>query len=138
MKVSKITKFLAKKCPLGIDLDSKNQFRLLKVYFNAKYVFKNAKIEIFETKHGYHVKVHVPTNIYHRCGLGDDPNRIYLSELRGGIEWADDVMFDCKNGYWVEKIDERSLLSSPFWNIPGRPIKGKRLKRRWKYEQYRT
>lgn len=120
MRVSFITRFLARKCKLGIDLDTKNQFKLLKTYFNAKWIFKGKKIWVYETKKGYHIKVDVPTNVHHRCGLGDDPNRIYLSELRGGVEFADDVLFDVKNGYEAELIDEKSLLSLPFWFMPRR------------------
>ena len=135
MKVSPITKILAEKCPLGIDIDSFNQFKLLKTYFNAKWLAEklNGKVELYQTKHGYHIKIiGVKTNLFHRLGLGDDPERIYLSELRGGYEFADDVLFDVKElrkGNKViyaskpEKLDDDWILRLPFWFMPRRKPK---------------
>ena len=126
MKVSKITKILSEKCPLGIDLDTKNQFKLLKTYFNARWIANKlgGKVEVYETNKGYHIKiVGVKTNLFHRLGLGDDPERIYLSELRGGYEHADDVLFNLKKlGSKVisreEKLDDDWIFRLPFWFMP--------------------
>lgn len=123
MKVSIITKMLSEK-DLGIDIDSKNQFKMLKTYFNAKWLAENlgGKVELYETSKGYHIRVRgVKTNIHYRCGLGDDRERIYLSEIRGGIEHADDVLFQIKWGKENEhKLDDDWILRLPFWFMPVR------------------
>jgi len=116
MRVSRITEYLRRKCPLGIDLDNPSQFELLKAYFNARLL---GGVRLYRTEHGYHLKVNVPTSIEHRMGLGDDKRRIYLSELRGG----DDVLFDVKNGRRVEELDDDWILREPFWYMPRRKRK---------------
>ncbi len=128
MKVSKLTKMLSK-VDLTVDLDTHNQFQLLKTYFNAKWLASNinkkADVKVYITKHGFHIRVKgVKTNIHHRCGLGDDKERIYLSEIRGGVDYADDVLFNIKylkrgDGKVLYKSceEEYNVMSLPFWNI---------------------
>ena len=110
--MSKIADML-KEVDLGIDLDSKNQFKLLKAYFNARLL---GDVKLYETRKGYHIKVKTRTNVFHRAGLGDDKDRLFLSELRGG----DDVLFDYKDGRWVEELDDDWILRLPFWHFPRR------------------
>ena len=128
MKVSKITKYLAKKCKLGVDLDRPSQFELLKTYFNARFITGNVKnVKVFRTGKGYHIKIDVPTNVFHRAGLGDDRDRLYLSELRGG----DDVLFDYKESRgWTEELDDDWILRLPFWWMPRRKPKSIYRRRR--------
>ena len=121
MKISRITKILSNK-DLGIDLDTNNQFKLLKTYFNAKWLADHlgGKVKLFKTKKGYHIRlIGIKTNIFYRYGLGDDRDRIYLSELRGGTEFADDVLFEIKWGKKnEEELDDDWILRLPFWFMP--------------------
>lgn len=95
---------------LGIDLDTKNQFKLLKVYFNARWLAEhinpNAEVKVYETEHGYHIRVYgVPTNVHYRAGLCDDPERLYLGEKRCGFSGvANDILFSIKRRYKGNKI----------------------------------
>jgi len=115
--VSRISRILMD-VPLGVDIDSDNQFKLLKAYFNLRQL---GDVKIYRTRKGYHLKVvNLRTNIHHRAGVGDDVNRLYLSEMRGG----DDVLFDYKEvngkGYWVEELDDDWILRLPFWHMQRR------------------
>jgi len=79
---------IPKTCRLTIDLDSKNQLNLLKVIFNTKYIFPNAKIEVYESRKGYHLYILPPSSLSFeqrlnlRLFLGDDPDRCFLDYLR--------------------------------------------------------
>lgn len=81
---------------IGIDIDSKNRFRLLKTYFNARYLFGD-KIRVFETNHGYHLRVYVKNkpmpelSLLVRAILGDDPKRLYVDERRLRAEDFEDI-----------------------------------------------
>ena len=127
MKVSYITKYLSEVKCLGIDIDGDNQFKLLKAYFNARWLAEHlgGRVKLTKTGKGYHIKiVGVKTNIHHRCGLEDDKERIWLSELRGGIKHADDVLFDVKWGKRnTEELDDDWILRLPFWFMPRRKPK---------------
>lgn len=78
-----LSEVLTGSCHLGIDIDDKNQFHLLRVYFNAKYMFPDKNVIVTETKKGFHVEVEgVETSIKIREIFGDDSARIQISEYR--------------------------------------------------------
>jgi len=111
---------------LGVDLDRKPMWKVLLVYYNMKYIY--GSVRVYRTENGYHFEADVPTSIEARCGLGDDPKRLMLSELRSYCSgYLDDVLYDCKydGKKWRsrEEIDEWYLLADPFWHFP-------RMKRR--------
>jgi hypothetical protein len=84
---------------IGLDLDGKNRFRLLKAYFNA---LKLGKVNVYETEHGYHLKIEKALspeeNIQVRMILGDDPERLAYDELklRLGLTEFIDTLFTAK------------------------------------------
>jgi len=109
---------------IGIDLDSLNQFVLLKTYFNVKYMFPNREIEIAYSPsgRGYHIRILFPKGVKNELNLkareilGDDPCRIDISYRKWRLgERYIDVLFNWKNGKWEEYFDEKSLLALPFW-----------------------
>lgn len=118
LRISKITKILKEK-ELGIDLDKPTMLNLLKAYFNARWI--GGKVEVYRTGKGYHLRVkNIKTSTSLRAWLGDDKDRLYLSEMRGG----DDVLFHWKrNRGFVEKLDEDWVLRDPFWYMPRRKPK---------------
>ena len=46
---------------IGIDIDHKNQTRLLKTYFNARMIAE--PVDVRETRHGFHLKIQKRTSI---------------------------------------------------------------------------
>ena len=113
---------------VGVDLDGKNMFRLVKSYFNMLHRY-GLEPEVYETERGYHLIVRgVKSDLYDRLALGDDPVRVELSEIRARVSgYVDDVLFDWKfkNGRWYkrEKLDDDWLFRLPFWNMPVRKPK---------------
>lgn len=80
----------------------------------ACYMFGKERVRVFETRKGYHVRVEgVKSSAKVRAILGDDPERLYLSELRARFEdEVDDVLFERKGDYREYEIDP---LAIPFW-----------------------
>ena len=86
---------------IGVDLDTKNRFRLLKAYFNA---LRFGDVYVFETEHGYHIKIYPKRNysmeerMNIRRMLGDDPDRLAWDELkiRMGCHRFVDTLFEAK------------------------------------------
>ena len=103
---------------IGIDLDSKDQFNLLKTFFNARYMFPDKEIRVYETRSGYHIEIlGVKSNLTARRTLGDDPYRLWFSEERMRIfgKEFDDVLFNVKNGHKRDDItDEINMLCGAF------------------------
>jgi hypothetical protein len=101
---------------LGVDKDTKNQFEILKTYFNLKYVDENAKV--IEGKRGYNFISSLPSSVELRAFLGDDPDRLWHSQIRAMIHKNEvmDIIFTKKKyaGKWTKK-EEVNLMSMPFW-----------------------
>ena len=53
---SPISEILMENACLGIDIDTKNPFELVRRYYNAKYI-TGKEVVIEETKKGYHLRV---------------------------------------------------------------------------------
>lgn len=101
---------------VGVDLDRKNRFQLLKSYYNAKYLFPHNEIMVYNTNRGYHIEIlGIKSNIEARALLCDDPERIRKSEQRMRImnRDFDDILFDMKKGFKREQINP---LSEAFWD----------------------
>lgn len=106
---------------IGIDLDSRNVFRLLKVYFNAKAI---AEPDIKETQHGFHLRLPLDVDIQDqlmiRQMLCDDKERIAWDEikLQMGLVELIDTLFEAKQGkddkswHYEEPVNP---FSEPFW-----------------------
>ena len=109
---------------LGVDLDRPSMLRLLISYFNARQI---GEVEVYKTRKGYHIYVGVPSNIEVRRYLGDDSDRLRVTEIRKRIHGVElDVMFRMKrygNKWYCE--EEFNPLSEPWWN-PRCVIKRKR------------
>lgn len=108
---------------IGVDIDSHNQFNLLKTYFNASN-FGIVTVEQTPSK-GYHLKIYgnftVEEGLQIRRLLGDDSNRIKMDEdkLRNPLlNKIFDTLFDGKyiNGKLVKTI-KINPLSEPFNNL---------------------
>lgn len=108
---------------LGIDLDSKNRFRMLKAVINSGKFVGNVAVEV--SGHGYHLKLQLPTlldfeeNIQYRMILGDDPYRIGADERRHalGVSFTD-VLFDVKfhGGKLVSKPEPINPMAKEWWS----------------------
>lgn len=128
-------------CKTGIDLDGVSELEFLKTYFNAKYMFPDKEIRVYQSSggHGYHIEIFgVKSRLSTRRMLGDCEGRIRYSILRSssicgydeisaGDPVVDDVMFSCKTKvvdhrnlrrtYRQQRVrlDERSIISQGFW-----------------------
>lgn len=111
---------------IGVDLDTHNELKLLKTYFNAKFIGKDVKV--YETLHGFHVHIFVKnnleTNLKVRECLGDDKNRLNFDwfKYRVGMPIKLDVLFSFKvsfkEGYSSHEVevDEKNILAIPFFS----------------------
>lgn len=109
---------------IAVDLDGKNQFNLLKTYYNMKRLTNI--VRVFETKHGYHVMGYFPNrtakmNLHIRNILRDCEGRIALDTER--YEWINDdsiieTLFDwkVKDGN-ISVESDFNLNSMPFWGM---------------------
>lgn len=113
---------------ITVDIDNKNQFNILKTLFNTQYYFPNQKIEVLETRKGYHLRIYIQhrlnQNFIVRHALGDDSIRIGFDEDRrhqGLTEWID-TAFNIKfDGKYISHEKQTSLLHVPYWTrIPTR------------------
>lgn len=94
-------------CHLGVDLDTKNQFHLLRSYFNARYMFPDKNIVVTESRKGFHIKVEgIETSIKAREILGDDNARIQISEyrMRGWNVKHQDILYSEKTPSYGKKF----------------------------------
>jgi len=95
---------------ITIDIDGENRdestFRMLKIYFNLKYVFPDAKIRVDITRKGYHIvafseKIQQQNVIEYRKMFGDDSIRIMLDEDREPV--GSNILWSVKKGFVVKK-----------------------------------
>lgn len=128
---------------VSIDLDSKNQFILLKTHFNMEWILRlyNKKDEVVndkETNKGFHVigefKNRTPEqNIYIRTVLNDCEGRLELDErrLKAGLEDCIETKFfykkivntiKMKNGKLkkitvISRETDYNIMSQQFWGV---------------------
>lgn len=106
---------------IGVDLDTKNRFRLLKAYFNARQISEPI---LKETLHGVHmripIKTDVATNLEIRALLGDDPIRMNFDEMKISLNCPEavDTLFFMKIGRdgKVSYEEDFNIMSEPFWS----------------------
>lgn len=86
-------------------------------------MFPNTHVEVLETGHGFHLKIwkshSVDENIEVRRMLGDDPDRLFIDELRRriGLEHWIDTLFSFKREKGkVTREEPYNILSLPFWS----------------------
>jgi len=113
---------ITKENRISIDRDDFNHFKLLKTYFNMKWLSKYVEVNL--TGGGYHIigefKDRTPEqNINVSRALGDCKGRLNLDEdrIKSGLgEYYMEILFyeKIKDG---KKTGEESynILSSPFW-----------------------
>ena len=117
---------------IGIDIDHRNQFQLLKTYFNAR---RFGDVQVYETHKGYHVIILLDKPLDPKIKLEirkilgcDDTERIETDEkrLEHGLEECMDVLFNSKylvinSKYglrFIRKISEEypcNILGVEFW-----------------------
>jgi len=91
-------------------------------------MFPNTRVDVLETGHGFHLKIWKPhsvdENIEVRRCLGDDPDRLFIDELRRriGLEHWIDTLFSFKREKGkVTREEPYNILSLPFWSrLPAR------------------
>lgn len=144
--VGYVTDFLIKNGnKLGIDLDEPSEFEFLKSYFNAKYMFTNNEIKVFQSSSGdgYHIVIYgIKSRLSIRRTLCDCHDRMMYSEMRSkdsknkeeftiGDPLVDDVLFAFKTAKYKYKrngkrikitrrrnrveLDEKSVICKRFW-----------------------
>ena len=89
----------------ALDLDTKNQFQLLKIYFNSR------ATRVMETKHWYHLYRSGGFSREEAASLGDCRGRIRYWELQDFT-----FTFSAKLGSYTES--EFNVTSEPFWSGP--------------------
>lgn len=127
---------------IGVDIDSKNQMRLLKVFFNAKMFAE--PVDVKETTHGFHLRIPKRTSLWRhheaRLMLSDCKGRLAFDELKldMGLTELYDTLFESKkgeDGKWHSE-EPYNILSEPFWYVRGKLLRGK-IGRRWLRRQKR-
>ena len=111
---------------VSIDLDSNNQFQMLKKYYNLKEL---GDVHIYKSRAGYHLLLDLPhrtskENIYIRHLIGDCPMRLELDEqrLRYGFDDFIDTLFRWKRNKGITGIEEEyNMFGIPWFN----PIRAK-------------
>lgn len=106
---------------ISIDLDTKNQFKLLSVYFNMKRL--TDIVEVKETRKGFHVKGYFKDrtpeqNMLIRTMLGDCEGRLELDEERlrlGLTECIETLFFIKKVGKIVSRETDYNIMAEQFW-----------------------
>ena len=108
---------------VGVDLDKPTRLELLRVYFNARYFFPKTKVEVKQTKKGYHIRIHkqhkLEQNLDVRRVLLDDPVRIKFDEMRMVKPelhgWIDTLFqFKVKNRKVISREEPCNILAEPF------------------------
>jgi hypothetical protein len=103
-----------------VDVDSKNQFLLLKTYFNMSQFCKY--MEVFETTNGYHIIGYgfrdiTKEQFYEfRRTMGDDPIRVWLDESLHGK--PEQVVFSRR----VHMEDRKPRLRNRLWTVTWTPF----------------
>ena len=120
---------------IGLDLDSKNVFRLLKVYFNSTSI---ARVEVSSTRQGFHLRIRKRVGIMKqmqiRANLGDCKGRLEFDELkiRAGLFELVDTLFEYKKPekekVWTKEESIENVLATPFWE-PRVALKRSRFKK---------
>jgi hypothetical protein len=127
---------------IGIDIDHKNQLRLLKVYYNAGMIAK--PVDVKETQHGFHLRIPKRTSLWRRhearLMLCDCKGRLAFDELKLGMGLTElyDTLFESKkgeDGKWHSE-EPYDVLAEPFWYVRGKLLRGK-TGRRWSRWQKR-
>jgi len=102
---------------IGVDIDT-CFWDALRAYLNAKHLFPDADVRLYRTRKGYHVvirgvNVDAWTALEIRRYLGDDPERLYISEVRAKIHGKPpkDILFVRKfyGGKWHERREIKWL-----------------------------
>lgn len=118
---------------VSIDLDTKNQVKLLSTYFNMKWLMhyirddktNNGYMEEKETNKGYHIKGYFKyrgpeQNLHIRRMLGDCKNRLEMDErrLKAGLDECIETLFTYKkvNGV-VSRETDYNIMSEQFWGF---------------------
>ena len=105
---------------VNVDIDSKNQFVLLKTYFNMARFCRF--LEVFETTNGYHIIGYgfpemTKEQFYEfRRAMGDDPIRVYLDETLHGK--PEQVLFSRR----VHMEDRKPRVRTRLWTILWKPF----------------
>ena len=129
-----ISKIVNEKTDLGVEWDYPSVFKILKAYFNLKWLYPDKRIRVHRSSrgHGIHFEVEgVKNNMEVRRWLGECPGRLRFSEIREN----DNVLFHSKKKpswrKWRnrEEVDPRSFLSLPFFSHVPRGY----YRRRFKY-----
>jgi len=116
---------VSQKYCLGIDLDSKCRWDLLRRYFNLRNAFPNERIIVYETRHGYHIILpDVETDLELRQIYGDDTMRIEFEEKRSKAHnrKPQDILFHVKRIVQKGKIvssytrEVINIFAEPFWS----------------------
>lgn len=113
---------ISRKHRVGIDIDTKNQFELLRRYFNSK---RFGDVLVYETLHGYHLHIYrenrsIEDNMQIRMILGDCQNRLDLDEarIRFGLGCITETLFEYKRMDNEISIEEKiDILNLPFWGL---------------------
>jgi hypothetical protein len=113
---------------VSIDLDTKNQFQLLKAFFNLKRI--STQIEVRETAHGFHVIGRVQNrtgeeNLHIRRMLNDCEGRLELDEkrLKAGLDDCVDTLFRYKRIVdrfgkdIISREEPYNIMSEQFWGV---------------------
>ncbi|MEM3703354.1 MAG: hypothetical protein QXX79_02885 [Candidatus Bathyarchaeia archaeon] len=105
---------------IGIDLDTKNEFMLLKTVLNAR---RLGRVSVTETHRGYHIRIHrnlpLEKAMEVRRALGDCPERLAFDEMKIKLGLYDmvDTLFEAKaswDGVW-RKEEPKEPFRLPFW-----------------------
>jgi len=113
---------IPRKHRIGIDIDSKNQFEMLKRYFNSK---RFGESLVYETKHGYHIQIYKKNrtskeNMLIRHILNDCNNRLDLDvgRLNENLDDIIETLFEYKKIDDDEGVETLiNPLSLPFWGL---------------------
>ncbi len=100
---------------IGIDVDGRDRgdasYRMLKAYYNLRWLFPRAHVVVEITKHGYHLCGFGPcltfeTECTVRAALGDDRTRVKLDEYKKSIGSHNfNVLWTEKRGFNVYEIE---------------------------------
>jgi hypothetical protein len=122
---------------IGLDIDSKNVFRLLKAYFNSASI---ARVEVSSTHHGFHLRIRKRVErikqMQIRATLEDCKGRLEFDEMkvRAGLYELVDTLFEYKkpqkDKVWSKEERVEKVLAPPFWE-PRIALKRARWKK-WK------
>jgi len=107
---------------IGIDVDTKNGFAILKTYFNAKAF---GRVEVSETIRGVHIRIRSKTKsawkqMQIRRAAGDCSGRLMYDDLlvAAGVPECVDTLFKYKSKRGGQRMfaeEPMNPLSEPFW-----------------------